>query len=78
MSVLSLSSNRINWTASAVKDASALAEKIVRMEITASENSGRRDVGEPIAIVISRCRVASTWTKKALAKKRCDEAVIRK
>jgi hypothetical protein len=38
-------------TASAATHPSEIAERMVRMEIQASENSGRGDVGEPIAIV---------------------------
>jgi hypothetical protein len=36
---------------SAATHPSEMAERMIRMEIEASENAGRRDVGEPIAIV---------------------------
>ena len=39
------------WGDSAAKHPSQFAEKMVRIEIEASENAGRRDVGEPITIV---------------------------
>jgi hypothetical protein len=40
-----------DWSVSATAHASDFAERMVRMEIQASEKSGRQDVGEPIAIV---------------------------
>jgi hypothetical protein len=39
------------WTASAARDPSEFAERMVRIEIQASEDAGRHDVGEPISIV---------------------------
>lgn len=39
------------WKASAILQPSQTAERMVRMEIQASETAGKRDVGEPIAIV---------------------------
>jgi hypothetical protein len=39
------------WVDDATKHSSQFAERMVRMEIEASEKAGRRDVGEPITIV---------------------------
>jgi hypothetical protein len=39
------------WAASAAMHPSEFAERMVQVEIQASENTNRRDVGEPIAIV---------------------------
>lgn len=40
-----------SWRVSATTHPTELAERMVRIEIQASEDSGRRDVGEPIAVV---------------------------
>ena len=39
------------WVIATVSDPSDFAEKMIRLEILASERSGRRDVGEPISMV---------------------------
>jgi hypothetical protein len=62
------------WTVSATMQPTDFAERMIRLEIRASEDAGRRDVGEPIAVVtlyangftLERVKVSAKETESAM------------